>query len=88
MQAMETNPRIAEFKAILHKIIDDFRGKIGQETELSATLANLHKQHPTWKYDDLVAGLKQEKSTKFSDQEIEDAVVELEEKGYIDKGVS
>ena len=88
LRSLEENPKLTRFKESIQKIITDFKGKSGRDMELRATLAYLHKEHPEWKYDELVTAFKREKEGKgFTDREIEGTVIELEEKGYIDKNV-
>jgi len=80
---LEEKYSLQEVKDAIGKIISDFEKYGSKDMELRATLIYLHKNNPSWDFEDLKREFIKIKEKKFHEHEIEEAYIELVQKGYI-----
>lgn len=75
-------------KQSIDVVIKDFKGFGARDMELRSTLIFLHKTNQTWKFDDVVTELTRIKPHFRVKQQIEDVLIELMQKGYVDTNLN
>jgi len=83
LQELEEKYPLQEIKDTIAEIITDFEKYGSKDMELRATLIYLHLNNPSLDFDDLKREFIKIKGRKFHEHEIEEAYIELIQKGYI-----